>query len=1561
MVFILLFSNLNLTSAEESLPQTLEAGEQPAIQVEEVVASSEESVEEVMSVEAPILASPEESPSEDAFVASEAPEEVAEPVEALKAEPEPLVEGLSQEESSVKEVVTPLVEEPVVDEQPQLDEPVVEEELQVDEPAVEEEPQTEDLVVQDQQSIDEVSDSESEDFKDEPDVNDDLSIIDGVASEVTPELEEDNLLLNNISALALGEYFTDDNTVLLTLTGSSINSHSLPRFLWIQDGMIYVAVEAIQTSYSMILNTTKNEALYTLQNGQAIKIDGQNYPLTYSHPNAYWSVFTFPVGALTLSDPTQKYKVTLQGDGGHGVPSEFTIEIPKVTVNVNKTWKDGPMSPVTIKLERQIPDEEWVHVSGMDVQLTATDGKASYTWQNLSYVDNAGRIYTYRIVEANPGEGYTVSHDDPIYNSTTYTYTFSITNTYKPPVFDVIATKTWVGGPITDHSATINLYRNIEGEDPALVEGVTPIVTGPVGEPPVYTYTWKDMPKTDMNGNLFTYSVAEDGVVEGKVTIGDNEYTVSQDGFAITNTYVIPLTDASVSKVWVNETGENNPDSVTAILLQNGVKYKEITLNAENNWTYTWKDLPKTNSSGVLYAYTVDEVEVPGYKKSVEGSLITNSRDVTSQDVSKVWVNQTSEPNPTSVTALLLRNGENYKEIVLNADNNWAHTWTNLPESDLNGNAYTYTVDELAVPGYTKSIEGSAITNTRILQSIEVSKTWLDESGGLDQPTEIVIELYQNGGETPYDTLTLTGEGWKGTFDNLPQYDLDGKAYIYTIIEIIPAGYESVVEEYSVTNTRILTTVVVTKTWNSVEGETQPEAITIRLYRDGTEINSVVLTSAPWSYSFESDKDGNGLPKTNPTTEVDYAYTVTEDPVTGYDTVIEGLSITNTQQTVEQAVSKAWVNETDEADPIQVTALLLRDGEEYKRVELSNANEWKHVWTNLPKTDSAGVSYVYTVDELDVSGYSKAIDGAVITNTRLLKTVNVEKIWEDQDGTFEHADTVTIELYQDDSTDPYDQLTLQGPDWKGMFENLPLQDLVGKVHTYTIKEVDTAPFVAVIDGNDEEGFVVTNYKPTFTVDKTADVEKYHKAGDVITYTVEVVNTGKVPVLNLQVEDSLVSFNDMTVVENVQTNGDLDVGETWTLTYTYVVTEEDIVSGGILNAVVVTNPKDPEYPEEDDKDIFKPKFTVEKSSIEETFVNEGDDINFEVVITNTGKIAIENLVIEDTLVPLDDMTLVESITDDGVLDIGETWALTYIYTVNLADVERGYVLNRVTVTDPENPDNPEEDEDDVPLNPKPGLTVVKTSKEQSFKQVGDSLHYTVVVTNTGNMTLRDLVVNDTLVDFKDMTLVESKLADGDLQIDEIWTLTYEYKVTQEDLDRGSVLNVVTVTNPKNPSNPIGDEVEVPAEKKPAFTVDKTAEQDKFKQVGDEIDYTVVITNTGNVTVEELTVIDSLVNFEDMKLVESISEDGKLEVGETWTLTYTYQVKEADVKQGNVYNVVSVKCPPCPEAVTDEVKVPYEAPKKELPSTGIGSNGPLLVTGLGLLMAGDYLRRRRKRED
>src|SRR5699024_10181828 len=139
-----------------------------------------------------------------------------------------------------------------------------------------------------------------------------------------------------------------------------------------------------------------------------------------------------------------------------------------------------------------------------------------------------------------------------------------------------------------------------------------------------------------------------------------------------------------------------------------------------------------------------------------------------------------------------------------------------------------------------------------------------------------------------------------------------------------------------------------------------------------------------------------------------------------------------------------------------------------------------------------------------------------------------------------------------------------------------------------------------------------------------------------------------------------------------------------------------------------------------------------------------------------------------------------------------------------DVDANEVYNHATVEgtppakeNPEDPDNPIEqdpvtDDDDakVPSEHKPEIALEKSTAKEIVTEANETITYKFVVTNTGNVTLDDVKVDDPMleelgieIEFEKNTLVPGESTVG----------YAEYKVTQEDIDNAdSIVNIATAT-------------------------------------------------------------------------------------------------------------------------------------------------------------------------
>ena len=149
-------------------------------------------------------------------------------------------------------------------------------------------------------------------------------------------------------------------------------------------------------------------------------------------------------------------------------------------------------------------------------------------------------------------------------------------------------------------------------------------------------------------------------------------YTKTIEGTTITNTFTVPedKVELTVNKVWSDNDNTNGkrPESIK-LLVKNGTQtVAEQTVTSNDNWKYTFTNLPKYDSQGVEIVYTVDESEVNTddlkfYTKEINGTTITNTFNVPDEKVNvivnKVWndSNNANGKRPESIK-LQVKNGD---------------------------------------------------------------------------------------------------------------------------------------------------------------------------------------------------------------------------------------------------------------------------------------------------------------------------------------------------------------------------------------------------------------------------------------------------------------------------------------------------------------------------------------------------------------------------------------------------------------------------------------------------------------------------------------------------------------------------------------------------------------------------------------------------------------------------------------------------------------------------------------------------------------------------------------
>ncbi|MFO8033752.1 MAG: lamin tail domain-containing protein, partial [Candidatus Bipolaricaulota bacterium] len=295
--------------------------------------------------------------------------------------------------------------------------------------------------------------------------------------------------------------------------------------------------------------------------------------------------------------------------------------------------------------------------------------------------------------------------------------------------------------------------------------------------------------------------------------------------------------------------------------------------------------------------------------------------------------------------------------------------------------------------------------------------------------------------------------------------------------------------------------------------------------------------------------------------------------------------------------------------------------------------------------------------------------------------------------------------------------------------------------------------------------------------------------------------------------------------------------------------------------------------------------------------------------------------------------------------GEQATGTVTYTITQEDIDAGEVLNLATATGADPNDVPVEDEDDedVPLDQDPELEVNK-SADRITVGLGETVTYTFVVTNVGNVTLYDVSVVDSALG--PVALTPTTLAPG-----EVVTGTLEYTVEEPGIC-GSLLNTATVeaTDPTDSVvTAISEEVSVLITYTAEIMIDKSTTWDTKAEAGDVIPYTITVTNAGDVSLRNVEVVDSLLGELDGPEGD-VNDDGVLGVDETWVYSANYTVTQADAS-GPITNTATVEAEdPCGNLVgpvSDAAQTPWwnEPPTVESQAVTICHDTPVSLILVG----------------
>lgn len=563
-----------------------------------------------------------------------------------------------------------------------------------------------------------------------------------------------------------------------------------------------------------------------------------------------------------------------------------------------------------------------------------------------------------------------------------------------------------------------------------------------IGEHKAYLYLYNKNKASEFTRQIATVEISGNTSKTRGAGIGSNGTVI----FGTDN----ETTELKVKKEWNDDNikDEKRPSSIKVKLMANiegdSNKYEveTIELNAKNNWSYEFKNLP-SKSNGKNIEYSVKEatekdgklieekdgkIKIDGknytveylYDKDKKTNIIKNTPDEPDKKtkeikVSKVWDTADKKAFADKIEVVLIKNGvETEKTLILNAENNWQGSFKDLDIKDKNNEEIAYTIKEagetngkitfddkefkVSYSGDEK--DGYTITNTpeepnKEYRDIFVEKAWVIR--GEKPISHIEVELYRDG-EATGNTLVLSDvNGWSGSFKNLEKISDGGHIYKYSVKEI------------------------------------------------GEKFYTVEISGEYYEVIYKGDMDSG------------FTIINKEEP--------------KKPQRRDVRVIKAW-DITNEIPVDEIQVELYKDGRATGNViTLSEANGWMGRFEDLLAYDAEGVKYEYSVREVGEASRMISISGSdydvsyagdmdhsfIITNRENIppkkKTeVRVNKTWQ----TSGETEAVQAELYMDGAATGKTITLSEANGWSGAFTDLDLEDAKGNKHVYTVKEVGEA-------------------------------------------------------------------------------------------------------------------------------------------------------------------------------------------------------------------------------------------------------------------------------------------------------------------------------------------------------------------------------------------------------------------------------------------------------------------------------------------------------------------------
>ena len=474
--------------------------------------------------------------------------------------------------------------------------------------------------------------------------------------------------------------------------------------------------------------------------------------------------------------------------------------------------------------------------------------------------------------------------------------------------------------------------------------------------------------------------------------------------------------------------------------------------------------------------------------------------------------------------------------------------------------------------------------------------------------------------------------------------------------------------------------------------------------------------------------------------------------------------------------------------------------------------------------------------------------------------------------------------------------------------------------SYTVTQADVdagSPIsnTATLSGTDPHGRPVgmsatasftTSQRTGIALTKAANPTTGVIVGQTITYTYVATNTGMVTAQRAAIVDPMPRLSPLTCDPGPGTG--LGEGASMTCSATYTVTQADVDAGSIVNSATVTanTPRGVDEHATAGATVFanqRAGVDITKTATASGPVVVGSVVNYAIHAKNPGTVSLHGVTVTDPLVPDSDLTCTPKLPTNLAPGAGLDCSATY--TATQADIDAGTIVNTATVAGRDPQGNPISDSASATTLTEhvTGVSLTESATPTSGLVAGDRVTYTMLATNTGNVTLHDATITDARLDPNALRCRPD--AGSTLAPAATMTCTGEYRVSTADVEAGKITNTawIATADPQGESVAASATTTILAGETAQLSVTKTATPDRDVVAGSTIGYTIAATNTGTVALHAVSVADPMPGLS--KLSCSPRAPATVAVGATVRCTATAVVTPADVAAGTLRNTATAR--------------------------------------------------------